>query len=521
MRPIRWMRRGLALTGLGAAGGALAVTTRHLLTTPQPLDSKLAGQAHIDRKHGGDIFYTTAGPESGERAVLLHDFYPGASSYEFNRVWPRLTRDYHVYAPDWLGFGMSEHPPLAYTGEFYANVLRGFLRDVVGQPATLVASGRAANIAARAASDSPELVDRLVLVSPYIESGLRLDPTLAQALVRFANRTSLGLVPYAVLATRPALRYFAMRRGLGAASEDALDHQYAAAHQFGGQHAILAELTGELDLPLQNVLPLLEPPVLLVAGANDTRRPPEQMEDLAVQNPYTDLDTIAGAGSAAHEDQPVRFVDAVTHWIEHEPPRRALSDTLRISTPAAAGTSSRSARAKEASPAVREAERAAAPRITPRETSSDLRTSQEPAGTTAAARTASETAPEQPKPQAQAVATETTGGSGPGAARATAGTSAPGRTTTVSNPDEVETVKMRAAPRSGNPSRPRRASSKTSDESPSASASATEKGPKSGATRGGTQSQRASKRSGAERPRGASQTRPRQPRRRTLAPGEE
>ena len=52
---------------------------------------------------------------------------------------------------------MSEHPALAYTGEFYATILTGFLRDVVGGPAVVVASGGAANVAARAASNNPAL----------------------------------------------------------------------------------------------------------------------------------------------------------------------------------------------------------------------------------------------------------------------------------------------------------------------------------------------------------------------------
>lgn len=326
MRPIRWLRRGVLLAGLGAAGGALIVTVRHFLETPQPLQSALPGEGHIDRKHGGDIYYNLAGDSSADPVVLLHDFYPGASNYEYRRIFPRLSPNWHVYAPDWLGFGMSEHPPLAYTGEFYANTLIGFLRDVVGRPAVVLAHGRAANIAARAAADAPDLFTQLVLISPDVEAGIDLEPKPAQLLARAAQRTSLGLVPYAFLSTKPLLRRLVRTRsaqtGEESAGEDIVEHLYASAHQFGGQHALMALMTGELDLPIQNIFPLLQPPVLLVCGDEDPAHPVDAMEDLAVLNPYVDLDVLAGAGEAVFEDQPEMFSEAVVDWLATTPPRQ-------------------------------------------------------------------------------------------------------------------------------------------------------------------------------------------------------
>lgn len=323
MRPIRWLRRGMVLVSLGAAGGALIVTARHILETPQPLQSALPGEGRIDRKHGGDIYYNVAGDESADPIVLLHDFYLGASNYEYRHLFPRLAPTWRVYAPDWLGFGMSEHPPLAYTGEFYANMLLGFLRDVVNRPAVVVAHGLAANIAARAAADVPELFSRLVLVSPNVEAGIDLDPKPTQVLARAAQRTSLGLVPYAFLSTKPLLRRLAHRRsaltGDDVAREESVEHLYASAHQFGGQHALLALMTGELDLPIQNIFPLLQPPVLLVSGDEDPARPVGMMEDLAVLNPHADLDVLTSAGESAFEDQPAMFTEALLDWLATAP----------------------------------------------------------------------------------------------------------------------------------------------------------------------------------------------------------
>ena len=48
----RWIGRGLALGGALTAGGALFLTARHVLTTPQPLRSGLEGDAKVDEIRG-------------------------------------------------------------------------------------------------------------------------------------------------------------------------------------------------------------------------------------------------------------------------------------------------------------------------------------------------------------------------------------------------------------------------------------------------------------------------------------
>jgi pimeloyl-ACP methyl ester carboxylesterase len=333
----RGFRRGVTLATLGLAGGALAVTARHMLDTPQPLESALPAEARIDRKHGGDVYYNVAGSQDAQPLVLLHDFYPGASNYEFRQVFGSLAERYRVYAPDWLGFGMSEHPHVAYTGEFYAGALTGFLRDVVARPALVVAHGHAANIAVRAASDTPALFERLVLVAPAVLADIQGDPTFAQTLMRTTQRFMLGLVPYAVLSTRPALRWSATSRSAraqqgGGADDRELDHLYASAHQFGGHHALLALLTGELDLPMRNAFALLEPPVLVVAGEQDQRHPRADVEDLTAVNPHAELRVIQGAGDAVFEDRPDAFLALLAQWLAAPATRHALDEAAMLPT---------------------------------------------------------------------------------------------------------------------------------------------------------------------------------------------
>ena len=61
--------------------------------------------------HGRQLFYREAGPADAPAVVLLHG-YP-ASSFMFRNLIPKLSDRYHVIAPDYLGFGLSDAPPTA------------------------------------------------------------------------------------------------------------------------------------------------------------------------------------------------------------------------------------------------------------------------------------------------------------------------------------------------------------------------------------------------------------------------
>ncbi len=72
---------------------------------------------HVVQVDGVGIFYREAGPEDAPTIVLLHGF--PSSSREFDTLIPLLATKYHLIAPDYPGFGLSDSPsPTAYTYTF-------------------------------------------------------------------------------------------------------------------------------------------------------------------------------------------------------------------------------------------------------------------------------------------------------------------------------------------------------------------------------------------------------------------
>lgn len=78
---------------------------------------------------GHRVFYREAGPVDAPAIVLLHGF--PTSSYMFRNLIPRLADRYHVIAPDYLGFGLSDTPDIEYTFDTLA-AATGELLDQLG-----------------------------------------------------------------------------------------------------------------------------------------------------------------------------------------------------------------------------------------------------------------------------------------------------------------------------------------------------------------------------------------------------
>jgi pimeloyl-ACP methyl ester carboxylesterase len=299
------------------------IALRHIIDTPQPLESKLPGEAHLYRWQHGHIFYKTLGDKSKPPLVLLHTPGFGASAFEMRKIIKALAEHYCVYAPDLLGFGLSDRPHVAYSAETYIELCRDFLTQVIGQPAILVASGLSCNYAVTVAQRFPETCNRLVLISPSaILSNTRREALWSNLLAIPA----IGFLLYALLSTRPALRFLLSRHCSPheIISRSDMDYLYATTHQFGAEHAPLALLKGTLSLDASQAFDTLQQPTLIIWG----------VKALHTANSYDLPDTIEmaliqEAGAYVHEEYPAIVVANIQEWSQaHATKKLKTANTL-------------------------------------------------------------------------------------------------------------------------------------------------------------------------------------------------
>lgn len=78
--------------------------------------------------NGLNVFYRESGSTDKPAFLLLHGF--PTSSHMFRNLMPMLENDFHVIAPDFIGFGQSDapkHTEFDYTFENLTNYVDGFL----------------------------------------------------------------------------------------------------------------------------------------------------------------------------------------------------------------------------------------------------------------------------------------------------------------------------------------------------------------------------------------------------------
>lgn len=303
----------VALSAVLAAAGV--VILRHALETPQPLKSPLPGEAFLYRWKRRSIFYKVLGSADAPPLLLLHTPALGASAREMRYIMSPLARIYRVYALDLLGFGHSDRPGVEYSAAMYSELCQDFLREVIQQPATLLASRLSCNYAIAVAAATPDLCTSLVLISPTALRG-EVRPSLLR---RFAEKPAVKALLYPLLSTRFA--FLAANRRQQAALEDFAQF-HANTHQFGAEHAAMALLAGRFSMNSTRQFEEIQQPVLMIWGTQaleDQRTVASLHEAATLADPAhraRKVELIQGAGFMVHEEQPEDVVAAIGRWRE-------------------------------------------------------------------------------------------------------------------------------------------------------------------------------------------------------------
>lgn len=112
----------------------------------------------------GTIHYTKQGV--GTPLLLIHDFIPGSSDFEWKEIIKALSKTHTVYTLDLLGFGRSDKPAITYTNYLYVQLVTDFVKNVIGRRCDVITSGSSAAIAVMACRMDASLFNRMMFISP-------------------------------------------------------------------------------------------------------------------------------------------------------------------------------------------------------------------------------------------------------------------------------------------------------------------------------------------------------------------
>jgi pimeloyl-ACP methyl ester carboxylesterase len=262
--------------GIGAGLlGLLVLTVRYALRPPRksPLPENIFPAIFATRIHytaKGELVYHESG--QGNPLIFLHGLYPGASSYEWSRIYPHFADRFQVLAPDLIGSGESARPNRPLSAADHPAVLAEFLTAKIGEErATIVASGLGAAFAVLLAVQHPELVQRLVLLMPFglTERGAKkyLGRGRWISAIPFLNQVYYRRF----LATRAQIRAWLATFAFfdpDRIDDEVVDVLHSFAYQFGAERPIFRSASAKLQVDLPKRMAELIQPVTLIWGQN-------------------------------------------------------------------------------------------------------------------------------------------------------------------------------------------------------------------------------------------------------------
>ena len=227
-------------------------------------------------------------PASREPVVLVHGF--GVSSRYMVPVGRLLAAERPVFAPDMPAHGRSEKPQRALDITRLAAMLDAYM-DAAGIPhAVLLANSMGCQVAVELAIANPARVRRLVLVGPTV------DPTARSGMRQLLRLLASAIGEHPAIVPVLALDYLRM-----------------------GPRLLWQELRAMLDHRIEERLPLVTQPVLVVRG---------QLDRIVPQRWADEVDRLAGGsgnavqvrrwGHALNFSAPAELLQAVIPFIREE-----------------------------------------------------------------------------------------------------------------------------------------------------------------------------------------------------------
>jgi pimeloyl-ACP methyl ester carboxylesterase len=272
--------------------------------------------------HGHDVRYRMAG--EGPAVVLIHGM--AGSSRTWREVIPLLARHFTVIAPDLLGHGESAKPLGDYSLGAYAGGLRDLIVGALGiERATLVGQSLGGGVVMQLAYQHPELCERLVLVGSG-GLGREVSWMLRALTLPGAEYVMPVLFPRFVRNRGEKLVRFFHERGVRAPHFAEIWSAYASLTETPNRHAFVRTLRAVIDPGGQTVSAkdrlylAAAVPTLIAWGDRDDIIPVEHAYAAHELMAGSRLEIFEGAGHFLHAEEPVRFAQLLTDFIETTQP---------------------------------------------------------------------------------------------------------------------------------------------------------------------------------------------------------
>ena len=267
---------------------------------------------------GQDIHVQELGPAHGPIAILIHGW--SSSWFTWEPILPSLSKRYRCIAIDLPGFGKSPAPVERPTIAGYADLVAKIIMRFSDRAVLVLGHSMGGQIATTVALRFPVLVDKLVLLNPALSGrlstrvNLTMGPHVAaeryrmlEWLLYYAAKTPIDYTDRLLKPTNFAENARVSEQDYARIREDARRRGQGRIRAACFQAMRAADLRGQLAR--------VEPPALVIWGAEDNIVPLRDAGLVATEWPKADLRIIPNAGHWPQFEQTDATLRHIAHFL--------------------------------------------------------------------------------------------------------------------------------------------------------------------------------------------------------------
>ena len=192
---------------------------------------------------------------------------------ELNKDW--WAKDHTVYTLDLLGCGRSDKPAITYTNFLYVQLIVTFIKQVIGCPTDVIASGLSGSFVVTACNTAPKCFGRIMMINPTDLAKLNKIPDKrSRFLKRMIELPLVGTLLYHTLTGRSNIELLfteSYYHNPFHRSPEDVDAFYESAHlQSSAGKYLFASLAGNyVNLNIGHALKHIDNSIFLIGGEEE------------------------------------------------------------------------------------------------------------------------------------------------------------------------------------------------------------------------------------------------------------
>jgi 2-hydroxy-6-oxonona-2,4-dienedioate hydrolase len=258
---------------------------------------------HYVTVDGNKIRYLEEG-NSGTHVVLIHGL--GSQAERWLQTIPHLSKNHRVIAPDLIGFGLSDKPPVDYTPEYFVKFVFSFLEELGISKTIMIGSSLGGQIVAESAAASENnTIQKIILVSPT-GTMRTTNPTLDTYIMA-------GLYPrHDMIKTA----YQMMAGKKKDVEESTIERFRSAMSQPNAKMSFLSSVINFKNGPvITQRLQMISVPTLVIWGREDTMIPINYANDYVSNIKDCKFVVMEGCGHRPHVEDPEKFSKIILKFL--------------------------------------------------------------------------------------------------------------------------------------------------------------------------------------------------------------